>query len=429
MPVDQYPDLPRTIVHHVARLREDVVLADAIVDPVYGADPDIVARRPRSLLCTPILHQGELCCVLYLENDLAASVFTHRRLALIKQLAAQVAISLTNARLYERLNVARIAAQAADRAKTRFLMNMSHELRTPLNAILGYTELIAENLAEGHTDTLDDDLRIDPQRRRPPVALGELDPRSFAPSLEDPAPRRPPRDLRRAAGLLWAVLARDSGAGSRPSHHTVRPGETLWSIAAARYGGDPPRRRVEAAARERALRADDRARRTAARPLVRERRGMNRADGLRAHPRPPPPSRRRGGARGDPGALEDSLARRGQSRPPRADLDADRGLRLRGDGNWRSLGRRCREKKKQQDFSDYLTAFPDIHFDLEFIVIGPQGVCEEARVTATHRGRWLEHEPTGEWLEWRNAIFFPWDGAARKFKGEVVYTDLAFPEP
>ena len=136
-----------------------VVLTDAVHDPVHGGDPDIVARRPRSLLCTPILHQGELSCVLYLENDLTAGVFTHRRLALIKQLAAQVAISLTNARLYERLDVARLAAQAADRAKTRFLMNMSHELRTPLNAILGYTELIVENLAEGRGETLDSDLR------------------------------------------------------------------------------------------------------------------------------------------------------------------------------------------------------------------------------------------------------------------------------
>ena len=35
-------------------------------------------------------------------------------------------------------------------------------------------------------------------------------------------------------------------------------------------------------------------------------------------------------------------------------------------------------------YTELLTAFPDIHFDLDYIVIGPQGVCEEAIVTATH---------------------------------------------
>ena len=60
-------------------------------------------------------------------------------------------------------------------------------------------------------------------------------------------------------------------------------------------------------------------------------------------------------------------------------------------------------------------------------MIGPQGVCEEAIVTATHPGKWLDFEPTGERLEWRNAIFFPWDPVARKFKGEMVYTDLVIP--
>jgi predicted ester cyclase len=75
-------------------------------------------------------------------------------------------------------------------------------------------------------------------------------------------------------------------------------------------------------------------------------------------------------------------------------------------------------------YTELLTAFPDIQFSLDYIVIGPQGVCEEAIVTATHKGPWLGVEPTGERLEWRNAIFFPWDSVARKFKGEMVYTDL-----
>ena len=75
-------------------------------------------------------------------------------------------------------------------------------------------------------------------------------------------------------------------------------------------------------------------------------------------------------------------------------------------------------------YTELLTAFPDIHFELTSIVIGPQGVCEDAQVTATHQAAWLGHEPTGERLAWRNAIFFPWDPAARKFNGEIVYTDL-----
>lgn len=41
------------------------------------------------------------------------------------------------------------------------------------------------------------------------------------------------------AVLLWAVLARDTGAGGPQRFYTVRAGDTLWSIADARYAGDP----------------------------------------------------------------------------------------------------------------------------------------------------------------------------------------------
>ena len=67
-------------------------------------------------------------------------------------------------------------------------------------------------------------------------------------------------------------------------------------------------------------------------------------------------------------------------------------------------------------------AFPDQNWQPEAVVIGPQGVCEEARVTGTHRAAWLGHEATGERLTWNVVIFFPWDEERRLFRGEKVYT-------
>jgi len=75
-----------------------------------------------------------------------------------------------------------------------------------------------------------------------------------------------------------------------------------------------------------------------------------------------------------------------------------------------------------QFYTELLTAFPDIHFDLQNIVIGPQGVFEEAHVTGTHKGEWLDNPPTGEPIEFDVIIFFPWDPDKKKFKGERVYT-------
>jgi len=73
-------------------------------------------------------------------------------------------------------------------------------------------------------------------------------------------------------------------------------------------------------------------------------------------------------------------------------------------------------------YGGLLGAFPDIDFQLSDIVIGPQGVCEEADVNGTHEAEWLGIPPSGQRLEWKVAIFFPWDADRRLFRGERVYT-------
>jgi predicted ester cyclase len=73
-------------------------------------------------------------------------------------------------------------------------------------------------------------------------------------------------------------------------------------------------------------------------------------------------------------------------------------------------------------YTELLTAFPDIDFALTSIVVGPQGVCEEAVVNGTFTAPWLGMEPNGEKMVWRNVIFFPWDRESQLFTGERVYS-------
>jgi predicted ester cyclase len=72
-------------------------------------------------------------------------------------------------------------------------------------------------------------------------------------------------------------------------------------------------------------------------------------------------------------------------------------------------------------YGGLLSAFPDIDFELTDIVVGPQGVCEEARVTGTHERDWIEFTASGERVEFTVVIFFPWDRDRRLFRGEKVY--------
>jgi ketosteroid isomerase-like protein len=73
-------------------------------------------------------------------------------------------------------------------------------------------------------------------------------------------------------------------------------------------------------------------------------------------------------------------------------------------------------------YQQLLTSFPDIHFDLQQIVIGPQGVYEEAHVTATYREQWLDlPEPNGLQIVFMVTILFPWDPEQQLFSGERVY--------
>lgn len=88
------------IIHYVARTQEAIVLVDAINEGEFTSDDTIQHRQSRSVLCTPLINQGQISGILYLENNLTAGVFTSERVELLKLLSSQMAMALDNAQIY-----------------------------------------------------------------------------------------------------------------------------------------------------------------------------------------------------------------------------------------------------------------------------------------------------------------------------------------
>src|SRR5262249_13025184 len=95
--------LPESLIRYAIRTQETVILDDALSQKPFASDPDIVQRRARSILCSPLINRGKLIGILYLENNQAPRVFTPERVTVLKVLASQAAISLENSRLYRDL--------------------------------------------------------------------------------------------------------------------------------------------------------------------------------------------------------------------------------------------------------------------------------------------------------------------------------------
>jgi predicted ATPase/transcriptional regulator with GAF, ATPase, and Fis domain len=94
-------DLSRAMVNLALRSGRSVLVDDASRDPQWAGDPYVQERRPRSVLCLPVVHQRRRQGLLYLENNLAPAVFTPERLEMLRILSAEAAIALENAELYE----------------------------------------------------------------------------------------------------------------------------------------------------------------------------------------------------------------------------------------------------------------------------------------------------------------------------------------
>jgi len=153
--------IPISVIHLVERTQETLVFDDAVSEPSFSTDPYIQHHQTRSLLCLPILNQSQLIGILYLENNLSTGVFTRDRLQVLKLLIDQAAISLENARLYERLANDAETLERKLKEQTQVLQQEISDRERTENA-LRQSEANYRNLLQTANSVI---IRYDPQGR------------------------------------------------------------------------------------------------------------------------------------------------------------------------------------------------------------------------------------------------------------------------
>ena len=207
-------ELPLSILQYVIRTKEPVISDDASREKPFSADEYVASRRVRSVLCLPLIKQAKLVGVLYLENNVAASVFTPARIAVLKLLASQAAISLENAQLYAELTASEerwrklfesvpvgVALLGSDR---RYVA-----ANPALQKMTGYTEAELRRLSPADITHEDD------QAATEAIVAANAAGEPFTPHIEK-------RYRRKDGGVIWAEVELLSCPGSRRRAHPRR---------------------------------------------------------------------------------------------------------------------------------------------------------------------------------------------------------------
>ena len=139
IPLDDSTRAPLGLLHYVARSKTQQVFDNLSKETNYANDPYVRRRQPKSAVCFPVLRQGDVTALLYLENNAVEGAFTPARLELLTMLSAQIAISLENAELYETL-------EERVRQRTAELRQAHSELKQTHQALAESHEEITDNI-------------------------------------------------------------------------------------------------------------------------------------------------------------------------------------------------------------------------------------------------------------------------------------------
>ncbi|MEZ2250901.1 AAA family ATPase [Microcoleus sp.] len=155
IPLAESQDVPASSIYSVKRTLKPAIVANPLAHLRLVADPYILRHQPKSLLCMPILNQGKLLGILYLENNVTSRAFTEDRVEILNLLCAQAAISLENAKLYQQSRQALLDLQQAQMqivqsekmsALGNLVAGVAHEINNPVGFLKGNIQPALDNI-------------------------------------------------------------------------------------------------------------------------------------------------------------------------------------------------------------------------------------------------------------------------------------------
>ncbi|GGA39266.1 GAF domain-containing protein [Okeania sp. KiyG1] len=153
IPAETSHSIPLSIINQVKHNKKPLVIYNANHETAYAGDIYIQEHQPQSVLCLPLLDRGQMIGILYLENNQVTGAFTSDRVEFLNLLCSQAAISLENARLYQKsqnyaqqLEQTQLQLVQSEKMASigQLVSGVAHEINNPIDFISGNLDCATE---------------------------------------------------------------------------------------------------------------------------------------------------------------------------------------------------------------------------------------------------------------------------------------------